>query len=647
MSNRSVHPVGNSRMFPGNTRGFAGGGGVQIFDDPTTFASSVSWVAANQNLRDAISNIKIYGGTAGHQYYIQYADCSNAAGGLNRIIISDLTLGATVGRYQNNDGPTGHPSIIKFGNPYNVADFQNFVIWIDWSKLYVGSKTYTYAQSTIDQTSIISNVEVSKYLKKRLIKRTQSVTDLTELDAALALITASEYNNQEKIIIGAGEIALNDKVIPEFTEIQGAGIDVTILNNDSVTKPVLQVHDSSYIHDLTINSNQPQYCIHSDKVNLSFNTNNLIYQIFRNVKMYSNSDTALFGCGISAGQIIKLYNCSGSHDTPTVDAFPKSAFGVHNTKAITGGLPAKVYFDGCASADDKAVNISSLGSGQIDIAYFTNCSFLGYVEIHVGSNWLGTVYPLAKNQIEFDALLLSGSIKYKRVCDYMKVLRVTTANINESVVVSGTAVDAAFGTLTYRDGSDGLKGRVDGEIAIPYNVTVNSSVNAVSIGKRLGDCSAVNKTLVVTVGTTEITHTFSTNLTNATNVDILTAINTTISSIATISEYNIAWDDFPSWNKTTFTNTSATSILKGKLVVVGRMAIDTDVAANILGVTLDDIKPGATGLIVTKTHPIHTSWLGIASPTAGSFGVDADGVIDYTPDNILGTVDALGFFNFD
>jgi hypothetical protein len=132
-----------------------------------------------------------------------------------------------------------------------------------------------------------------------------------------------------------------------------------------------------------------------------------------------------------------------------------------------------------------------------------------------------------------------------------KALRITSASTGSpsNVRVSGTAADVLFGVTglpVYRDGGGGLQGYaygywdISGILTAADSGTANTAVDN-TIGKRLGDCSTVNKTLTVTVdGGTPINIVFSTNLTAVSNATILGTINTALGSAATASEYLVS-----------------------------------------------------------------------------------------------------------
>ncbi len=72
---------------------------------------------------------------------------------------------------------------------------------------------------------------------------------------------------------------------------------------------------------------------------------------------------------------------------------------------------------------------------------------------------------------------------------------------------------------------------------------------AMKLGARLGDCSAVNKTLELSIdGGATVTVTFNENFTLATNAYILSFINTALNGVATATLYQRAKDYTPTFN---------------------------------------------------------------------------------------------------
>lgn len=138
-----------------------------------------------------------------------------------------------------------------------------------------------------------------------------------------------------------------------------------------------------------------------------------------------------------------------------------------------------------------------------------------------------------------------------------------------------------------------LKGYVIGGLSIyegPYTGGTIQSVDG--LGKRLGDCSTVNKELKLTVGVTALTVSFDKNYTNMSNAAIIAEINTALGSYAVASEYNISLDYYPEITDVMSICVNGTSsiIAKGTPVMqVGDRIFPATEGRRIFGVALDDI----------------------------------------------------------
>jgi len=123
-----------------------------------------------------------------------------------------------------------------------------------------------------------------------------------------------------------------------------------------------------------------------------------------------------------------------------------------------------------------------------------------------------------------------------------------------------------------------------------------------SLGVILGDCSGTSKTLTIIINGTSHDVVFDSDLTAETNTNIITAINTVISSVATCDTFNPEFNMFPTFSsyKNGFLNVDTETIFKGMgIIKTGissiRRAKQSD--GHIDGISLDTIFRGQKGRI--------------------------------------------------
>lgn len=128
-----------------------------------------------------------------------------------------------------------------------------------------------------------------------------------------------------------------------------------------------------------------------------------------------------------------------------------------------------------------------------------------------------------------------------------QALRLVDATANRAApTVGGDVADilfnSSFGNAESEAGGGGLSARITGT----YNISENGVGSAGTVldhtlGARLGDCSSINKTLVLGLdgGASEVTITFDQNFTAQSNADVLSFMNTALAGTATASAVNV------------------------------------------------------------------------------------------------------------
>lgn len=146
-----------------------------------------------------------------------------------------------------------------------------------------------------------------------------------------------------------------------------------------------------------------------------------------------------------------------------------------------------------------------------------------------------------------------------------------------------------------KDGSLGLSGWANGCRDVSQEAyAYDSGVVYDSLGKNLGNCSTVNKTLIIEVDGTSYNVIFNKDYTNMSNTSILQEINDVISAVATASLVYIGREYYPEMSDVMehVMNASATDYIpKGTVLtrVQGGVVRACQTGEKIAGVALDDI----------------------------------------------------------
>lgn len=408
------------------------------------------------------------------------------------------------------------------------------------------------------------------------------------------------------VVLDEGIFKATDLYIPQFVDLRGAGKDKTIIVHEKSGRlPCIQCHLDSSISELAVISDYNAYCIHSDAVNrfLRRDGARVVRQKYSGIDLTggANSQAWLFGCGISSGEIITFNNCSGGHKCSGTEMGRNSAtFGFHNTNCSTA--PAYVYMNGCSSRDHSlnAVVIAGVHDRKVATCHLVlnNCNF-SCIKLALYMKPSGNIPDLVSDA---PGWTVDGVYDGAFLMDApygMKVL--ATAR---DVAVTGDAADALFGNV------DEL-GR--GEKHIGYSRT---------IGRRLGDCSRMNKTL--TIG--KQSHIFNTDMTNRSDGEIISEINADITDNP-VALVDIQYEFYPDTGfLKTVKNTSGADIDKGsfvKLTGLGTVAL-CGKNEKPFGWVYRTIRNGYNGKVVVSRHAAAV-YLGLSETDNGEFGIDMNG----------------------
>lgn len=196
-------------------------------------------------------------------------------------------------------------------------------------------------------------------------------------------------------------------------------------------------------------------------------------------------------------------------------------------------------------------------------------------------------------------------------------LRVTTINKGATQSVRFVAASSAFSAIIpearlkaadiyvpsmgikdgyiYQDGSAGLSGVAWGAKDVSYAPALyDGGIAYQSLGRRLGDCSAFNKTLGIVINSTTYNVVFNKDYTALSLNTILAEINAVIGAVATADIDTLGnryYPNMPDVVETMINDSTTAHIPKGTVVQragSGRVVPCTD-PANYYGVALDDI----------------------------------------------------------
>lgn len=494
---------------------------------------------------------------------------------------------------------------------------------------------------------------------------------------AMDAITDSAKSKPYLIVVYPGTYTETEWIVKPYCHIQGTNRDLCILKGElpvsaldvTITNTsTLWLVKTASLSNLTITARNMRYAIHNEdngnNPDAIHNIDNCYVRHFgqetANAYRTANSLAAVtwtsvlpMGYGSGSG-VIGNYGNSTFVSTLT-------CWSVHSN--LNFNKPNINTLTNCSLVSERLtampaiIQVQNLGSGTNDMIDCRNCDFsAGY--IYSDDNPWITQDPLKQyaNHQEF-SINISG---HKRPIGFRSFHRGLALKIESqntvgasSVRVTGTAADAIFGTPNNRDFGYGVKGYTYGHwdisgmlVGLASNIAVNNT-----LGKRLGDCSTVNKVLNVVVnGGAPIVITFNTNMTAVSNATILATINAALGANATASTYNpVANEFYPEMNgmQMNLKNNSGTKTIPQYAAVCYdtsktsvRVMTGADAASLFIGFALFPIGPGETKRVLTEGNLHKTQAIGISAATV-NFNTDismsaTEGTIETTNSKVIG-----------
>ena len=398
---------------------------------------------------------------------------------------------------------------------------------------------------------------------------------------------------------------INQTVIKAELPLNDADIDGTI--KDRNMYQTVWNNANAKIENLTLIAKNIRYTVHMDDpsgANKEKNFKNLRC-IFEGEKGYAN----VFGLGCWTGETVNIENCEITG--------VKSVFGTHNNTQFQKPARYVLKNNTITTKANERINIQSCGSLLKDSIYFEGNKLptvMGYLDLWLRNN-------KAQNQDSFDhaEFRIIGNGNSKVLFDNTvngKSLMIKSLSTGNSSSVKFDETSSAFSLIInskyqtgtpirskgnyyiengcyVMEGSTGVSAYSFGTLDVQEGAaSYDTGINYVSLGKRLGDCSAVNKQLKVNIDGTTYTITFDKNYTGMTNAAILAEINTVIGSVATASEYIYGreyYHEFTDCVKT-LKNETGIKINKGSVVEIqgNNIILASENSINI-GVALEDI----------------------------------------------------------
>jgi len=319
---------------------------------------------------------------------------------------------------------------------------------------------------------------------------------------------------------------------------------------------------------------------------------------------------AAWGMGVSSGWTVKSEGttyrspfCAFSYHTNR-DFVKPSYVENRNDRVIGTAVDGEVA--------GMAFRAQPLGSRQRDLHLIVGCEVVGDYFYHP-SPWMPTTLdyqPAAHTEIEVSGY---GNTPFVfRISDFGRALKIASAGGAESsIAVAGSAAAVLFGDVSTFAGVANLPGYVHGSVDVSgAGVGPTNAVFITSLGKRLGDCSTVNKVLTVAVdGAAPLTVTFNQDYTNVTNAVVLAAINAVLGAAAA-TEYALGNRYRPNIRdeEQTLQNSSAVGIPMGSVLAYNgsykrvRLMTSADAASLFAGVAWEDIYPGGWGRVKTSGY---------------------------------------------
>ena len=291
-------------------------------------------------------------------------------------------------------------------------------------------------------------------------------------------------------------------------------------------------------------------------------------------------------------------------------------FGGHTPLSyITNGREnCRVVFDNCDFISKGTLGLTTFEYNRKDDLIFNNCRISEHTTIFVDSTnsvkrEIGTLINCkssgeprmvrinTSNALSLCIRTLSGSGSSVRFDPSSTAFAIVG---DKNKTIEKTLLSGAKSIYGYEYRDDEIGSHAYGAGTINIDPTTGHS-----LGSILGDCSGTSKALVLTINGTSYTVTFNTNLTSASNSDVLAIINAVIGAVAVAEEKNVEFDEYPVFdNMEYFIENDDNALIERGMGIVKtapdkmRRAKQSD--GHIDGIAIDNIYPSQKGRIINK-----------------------------------------------
>lgn len=470
--------------------------------------------------------------------------------------------------------------------------------------------------------------------------------------AANDAITAETLQDRSQISLYRGTYTdLPNWVLANYATIKGYGGTTPVIHFeeadgsavDPSTVQPLWVTKSGTLDGVKVTGRNCRYAVHAESGSTHLAVWDAVVRVKNSwIEHLGNTNLgwdqqSAWGSGISSGWDVESTN--------NIYRSPFCPFSYHTNAGFEKPTIVKNYGDSFINTSDSdsgiAYRIQPLGSGQVDQCILVGNTFVGDIVYEASTLYTGTDWQPADHS-EIKVSGYGNTPAVFKVTDTGFSLRIRTyTGAGSAVTVSGDAVPIIFGDVTTFPGVTNIPAYLAGDLNVrDIGIGPAGDVYITGLGKRLGNCTSVNKTLNVTANGFSGTMVFNADYTAVNNTTLLAAINTALglSGKCVVDTYrpgSLYRPRFTDEEKTLLNNT-AVGILMGSILAYDgsykkiRLMTSADPASLFAGVAWQDIYPGEFGRVKTRgwlpITDIRTSASTLVFGTTMSVGATAGSV---------------------
>ena len=431
-----------------------------------------------------------------------------------------------------------------------------------------------------------------------IVSKTGGSNHFPTIAEAYASITDSAYNNQYEVIVYPGKYNEINLMPPPFTHTHGLAPNSVVVSSEGCGDSTLPVFDqqdgSSKLSNMTIESHNG-YCVHFD-VLLSGKT--IVNDNLHLRKMGTPSGAwHLIGGGTF------LYGCSLIWNNCVFESKQLADVSCHtnsSAEAYDCAFNTRFVLNACKFIN-AVPQIGSVGGFGICVCELNNC------ELPIGAKGLGSW--LTHYRVLPDANLYLYKTNEWQVVGHgnknlsmWQMLQGKTIQMksDKPIAISGSAAPIIFGNNpTYNN----IKtSRLDCYVRSEYYIDdtqaghdyadISKRKDVYQLWKRLGDCSTINKVLIVEVGGVKKTYTFTDNYesTKPSQNIIIAEMQSVLTNVTIehISDSGYGYDNVNT-SDCLYIKVASNDIIKGEPITVdGYRADDTTPSYMFVGFATED-----------------------------------------------------------